>query len=98
MTEAPSQPELPVGDMIAQSIMTLLSAAALHLGERTTGGAQAPAQPDPDEAWRALLAAASLIRRMRPLLPEAVPARWQTLTSRLAATYPDREFPVPPLS
>ena len=83
-----------VNEVIAASVQSFLAAAALHLGESTADG-QALAESDPQEAWRAILAAHALIHRLEPMMHESFKASLTYLTDRLAALHPDVEFPVP---
>lgn len=83
-----------VNEVIAGSLQSFLAAAALHLGETTADG-RTLTERDPQEAWRALLAANALVRQMEPIIHESFTASLAYLAERLAAEYPDVEFPVP---
>lgn len=80
--------------LIAASVQSLLAAAALHVGEATADGRTLPVK-DPQEAWRALLAAGALIEKLEPMMHESFKASHTHLVERLAALHPEVEFPVP---
>lgn len=80
--------------VIATSLESLLRAAALHLGEATAEGARLAA-PDPQEAWRALLASEALITALDRLMHPAFQAELARLATRLAERHPALDFPVP---
>ena len=81
-------------EVIATSLESLLAAAALHLGEATAEGARLAA-PDPQEAWRALLAADALISSLDRLVHPAFKGEMARLAALLAARHPALELPVP---
>ncbi|MDB5096931.1 MAG: hypothetical protein JWM80_1352 [Cyanobacteria bacterium RYN_339] len=98
MTDTPS-PSLPsIGDQVLASLHGFLSAAALHLGEPSADGAKLAA-PDPQEAWRALLAAVALADRLGPVMPPAelalVEAPLARLLERFAELHPDLPLATP---
>ncbi|MFP5501271.1 MAG: hypothetical protein ACLGIN_02200 [Candidatus Sericytochromatia bacterium] len=80
--------------VIATSLESLLAAAALHLGEATAEGARL-AGPDPQEAWRALLAADAMIQALDRLVHPAFKAETSRLAALLAARRPALALPVP---
>lgn len=90
----PFHAPVSVNEVIAASVQSFLAAAALHLGESTADGHTLPVR-DPQEAWRALLAANALIAKLEPMMHESFKASATYLVERLAAQHPDAEFPVP---
>jgi hypothetical protein len=96
---APPLKPFVVGEVVATSLEALLSAAALHLGEAMPDGRKL-AKTDPQEAWRALMAATGMLRYVGPLMDKAIADGYQaTLQKRLAllaARHPNVEFPIPP--
>lgn len=97
MSRAPVQP-FTVGEVVLTSLDALTSAAALHLGEAMPGGGRLE-RPDPQEAWKAILAASGMLHHVGALMqPEALAraeSRLQAVARRLASLHPDAEFPVP---
>jgi hypothetical protein len=91
---APEAEPFSVKDVIAFTLQGYLGAAALHLGETLADGS-ALAQPDPQEAWRALLAASGLLDALDRILHEDFRATFEHLLKRLAERHPDLEFPIP---
>lgn len=88
-------PATPVArEVIATSLESLLAAAALHLGEATASGARLAA-PDPQEAWRALLAAEAVISALDRLMHPAFQAELARLAALLAERHPALALPVP---
>lgn len=87
-----------VGEVIVTSLEALLSAAALNLGESLPDGRKL-SLPDGMEAWRALLGAIGLLRYVGPLMDPAVAkgyqATLQRLLEKIAAMYPNEDFPIP---
>lgn len=88
------RPPVSAHEVIAASVQSFLSAAALHLGESTADG-QTLAQRDPQEAWKALVAANALIKQLEPMMHESFKASLTYLVERLAVLHPNVDFPVP---
>lgn len=90
--------ELRVSTIARTTIQGLFSAAALHLGEAMPDG-RTLEQPDPQEAWLALLSAGALLDQFYPLLSEEVEAPYrqvmQGLAERLAERHADIQLPMP---
>jgi hypothetical protein len=87
-----------VSELIATSLDALVSAASLHLGEALPDGRRLD-QPDPMEAWRALLAIHALLGQLGPMMDDGAIAPFKNayayLIKRLAERHPGEEFPVP---
>lgn len=96
---APDLAPFSVPVLIATSLDALISAATLHLGDPMPDGRRLDA-PDPQEAWRALLAVQGLLAHAGPLMAEETIAPFRTahayLVQRLADAHPETAFPVPP--
>jgi hypothetical protein len=94
------EPLLPftVAEVVLTSLEALLSAARLHLGEAMADGRRLD-QTDPQEAWRALLAASALVSHTGALMaPEALAPRQaelERLLALLAERHPSAQFAVP---
>jgi hypothetical protein len=87
-----------VGQLVLTSLETFFSAASLHLGDALPDGRKLE-QTDPQEAWRALLAASALVNQFAPLMTDdrLVPyqAGLEHLLQRLGETYPNARFAAP---
>lgn len=87
-----------VGQLVLTSLESFFSAASLHLGDALPDGRKLEAT-DPQEAWRALLAASALVNQFAPLMTDdrLVPyqAGLEHLLQRLGETYPDARFAAP---
>ena len=94
------QPELHVGQLLADAINAFLSAAALHLGESTGQGGKV-AQPSPTEAWLALMGASALVSELSPHMAEAMRQYFRqsldALLLKFAERFPDEVLPMPGL-
>jgi hypothetical protein len=94
---APLEP-FTVGQLVLTSLESFFSAASLHLGDALPDGRKLAAT-DPQEAWRALLAASALLNQFAPLMTDnrLVPyqAGLEHLLQRLGETYPNARFPAP---
>lgn len=89
-----AEPAPDVATLAALTLQGFLTAAGLHLGEEAP---QAPrlARPDPQEAWRALLAADALCRALDPWLNDAFRVALQRLARRFAERHPGLAVPLP---
>lgn len=94
------QPELHVGQLVADAINAFLSAAALHLGESTGQGGNV-VQPSPTEAWLALMGASALVSEISPHMAEPMRQYFRQALDKLLLTFaerfPDEVVPVPGL-
>lgn len=95
-----TQPELNVGQLVADAINAFLSAAALHLGE-STGQGGTVAQPNPTEAWLALMGASALVSELSPHMAEPMRQYFAQaldgLLHKFAERHPDELLPLPGL-
>ncbi|MDB5096225.1 MAG: hypothetical protein JWM80_646 [Cyanobacteria bacterium RYN_339] len=87
-----------VGQLVLTSLESFFSAASLHLGDALPDGRKLDAT-DPQEAWRALLAASALLNQFAPLMADnrLVPyqAGLEHLLQRLGQAYPEARFAAP---
>lgn len=95
-----TQPELHVGQLVADAINAFLSAAALHLGDSTAAGGHVP-QASPTEAWLALMGASALVSELSPHMAEPMRRYFRQALDSLLVTfaerYPDEVVPLPGL-
>ncbi|MNX46370.1 hypothetical protein D3C86_769090 [compost metagenome] len=95
-----TQPELHVGQLVADAINAFLSAAALHLGESTAQGSRV-AQANPTEAWLALMGASALVGELSPHMAESMRQYFSQALDALLLTFgerfPDEVLPLPGL-
>lgn len=87
-----------VAELLATSLESFMGAAHLHLGGALEDGRKLT-ERDPQEAWRALLAAAALLNQFEPMMSEEVllplQERLRDYLRQLGAQHPDEEFPAP---
>lgn len=92
-------PPIPVDQMVADALNAFLSAAALQLGEPDSDGNRL--QPNPSEAWLALMGASALTQGLGPVMAEAVRTHFgrilDALLARFAEAFPDEVVPMPGL-
>lgn len=99
----PRDPAFPhtVGEVVGTSLDAFLTAAALHLGEPDRNGKHIQ-QPDPIEAWIAMISASALLMQLRPIMTDAMRAPYEQalrqLADRFAAQHPDVRVPAPGLT
>ena len=101
MSDQPKpMPAFQVAEVVVTSLEALISAAALHLGDRMPDGrGLTTGQQDPVEAWFALLGAGALVDQLGPLMQAEIRdgyrSRIEGLVDRLAKGYPTKKFPAP---
>ncbi|MDB5098173.1 MAG: hypothetical protein JWM80_2594 [Cyanobacteria bacterium RYN_339] len=90
-----------VGEVVGTSLDAFFSAAALHLGEPDREGRKLK-QPDPIEAWLAMISASAVLMQLRPIMTEPMRAPYEgelrRLAERFARLHPDVQVPAPGLS
>jgi len=95
-----TQPELHVGQLVADAINAFLSAAALHLGEPTDQGGRV-AQANPTEAWLALMGASALVSELSPHMADPMRQYFSqaldALLLKFGERFPDEVLPLPGL-
>lgn len=86
------------GEVLATSLEAFISVAALNLGDSTAEG-QRLEQPEPREAWFALMAASALLIELRPMLDEAIAEYYRVavlgLLQRFAREHAELQVPAP---
>lgn len=90
----PSTADAHVPTIAGLALQGFLSAASLHLGETASDGTRIE-QADPQEAWKALLAADALLKALGPLAHADFRQAQAHLARRLAERHPTSEFPLP---
>jgi hypothetical protein len=99
MSDAPSfAPPFQVAELLARFYDAFYTAASLNLGEPMADGSQLE-QPDPMEAWLAIMAYGTLLVELEPLLSDAYKRTYRAgladLTRRFAERHADLQVPLP---
>lgn len=91
-------PTFSVGELLVTSLDGLLTAAALHMGDKLADG-RGLRETDATECWLALLGAAGLLVELAPVLRDEVKRPYEAiladLLQRYGEAFPDRKVPTP---
>lgn len=96
--EKPALEPVRAGELVVTALDALLSAAALHMGKLMPDG-RGLAEPDPMEAWIALLGASALYAQLQPLFDEEATAVYRqelvTLLEQFGTEHAGLAVPTP---